>query len=387
MSEKSKKNSDPTGYFQIVSGVNNLAEVEPLARAGAAELFGGIYLSGPGGWNQSNRREWKFMNFDGPAEVAAYARRCADLGIRSSLTLNYFYDQRQMDRLVELLPQILDCGLDALIVSDIGLMREIRKRDKQVDIYLSLVAGCLNSRAIDFYARFNIRRVILPRQLTLPEIGGMVRPGMEYEILLYGDRCLNIDGFCGHSHVTPVATVNKLINSRLARFAIDRLPESWKQAVGGKGNFQPCLRDRNMRAVYTQPEYQESDTGWQDVNLLQTAQPLIGGTCGFCSLSALYPGVRYLKMSNRGRVLADKIKMIEFARQNIATFEKNRPDNPTGESFNAEVRANYQKSHGTACHTGLCYYYLEEDALPPGILQRLEAGRTPDKAQKPGGKT
>jgi putative protease len=75
--------------------------------------------------------------------------------------------------------------------------------DLSTRIHLSSLGNCFNSYAVDFYKSLGVNRIILPRQLTLSEIQGIVTNRyhqMEFEVFALNDGCLFEEGFCQTSH-------------------------------------------------------------------------------------------------------------------------------------------------------------------------------------------
>jgi putative protease len=94
-------------------------------------------------------------------------------------------------------------GVDALIVSDLNLLVELSRLNLGLRIHLSSLGGCFNSFAVPFYKSLGVKRIILPRQLTLPEIKSIVtthRDDMEFEVFAVNDGCYFEESFCQTSH-------------------------------------------------------------------------------------------------------------------------------------------------------------------------------------------
>lgn len=66
------------------------------------------------------------------------------------------------------------------------------------EIHLSVQASATNSEAIRFYQqRFNIKRVVLPRVLSLHQVKQLARTSdVELEVFAYGSLCIMAEGRC-----------------------------------------------------------------------------------------------------------------------------------------------------------------------------------------------
>ena len=135
-----------------------------------------------------------------------------------------------------------ELGADAVILADIGLIEYAARTHPDLRLHLSVQAAASNPQAIRFYAeRFGVRRVVLPRVLTVPEIAAInaaITP-VETEVFVFGGLCVmaegrcalssyatgqspNINGVCSPaSHVRYVESGHG-VTSRLAGFTINQ---------------------------------------------------------------------------------------------------------------------------------------------------------------------
>lgn len=86
---------------------------------------------------------------------------------------------------------------DALIVSDPGVICLCRDIIPEVKLHLSTQTGTFNKRALSFWKNAGISRIVLPRELTLPEITELAAENIvETEIFIHGAMCVSISGRC-----------------------------------------------------------------------------------------------------------------------------------------------------------------------------------------------
>ncbi len=92
-------------------------------------------------------------------------------------------------------------GADAIILADIGLAEYAARTHPDLRRHLSVQASASNPAAIRFYAEaFGIRRVVLPRVLTLGEIAELnSRIDVETEVFVFGGLCVMAEGRCALS--------------------------------------------------------------------------------------------------------------------------------------------------------------------------------------------
>ena len=93
-------------------------------------------------------------------------------------------------------------GADAVILADIGLIDYAARTHPELRLHLSVQAAASNPQSIGFYAsNFGVRRVVLPRVLTVPEIAAInaaVAP-VETEVFVFGGLCVMAEGRCALS--------------------------------------------------------------------------------------------------------------------------------------------------------------------------------------------
>ncbi len=90
-----------------------------------------------------------------------------------------------------------ECLPHAFIVSDPGVIALCKRHAASVALHLSTQTGTFNSASARFWAAQGIRRIILPRELALREIGSMCRSSQtEIEVFVHGAMCVSISGRC-----------------------------------------------------------------------------------------------------------------------------------------------------------------------------------------------
>jgi collagenase-like PrtC family protease len=92
-------------------------------------------------------------------------------------------------------------GADAVILADIGLLAHAAEHHPALRRHLSVQAAAANPDAINLYASaFGVRRVVLPRVLTVEEIAAINREiDVETEVFVFGGLCVMAEGRCSLS--------------------------------------------------------------------------------------------------------------------------------------------------------------------------------------------
>jgi len=112
--------------------------------------------------------------------------------------INTFARNADLERVKEIIPEIAATGVDALIVSDPGMLKLVRDSVPQLSIHLSTQANTTNIEAVRFWRDQGVRRIILARELNLKEVGEITAavPEMELEIFIHGAMCMAYSGRC-----------------------------------------------------------------------------------------------------------------------------------------------------------------------------------------------
>lgn len=113
-------------------------------------------------------------------------------------TLNIFAYDKDIDKLYETLDIIKDAKPHALIVSDFGIYRILRKNVPDIDIHISTQTNILNSETVKFWRDLGATRAILARELSYKQIERIRKevPDMELEMFIHGAQCMGYSGRC-----------------------------------------------------------------------------------------------------------------------------------------------------------------------------------------------
>jgi len=120
-------------------------------------------------------------------------------GKKGYITLNIVAKDCDFEGLDEYLDLLQKAGVDAIIVSDVGLIHYIHKKAPSLDIHVSTQANVTNSEAIKFYAEMGAKRIVLAREMSLGEIKKMhdeVGGRIELEAFVHGAMCISYSGRC-----------------------------------------------------------------------------------------------------------------------------------------------------------------------------------------------
>lgn len=120
------------------------------------------------------------------------------MGAKAYLTLNIFGFNSDIKALEQSMDVIADSNPDALIISDVGIMRLAKKYMPNTDIHVSTQANILNYEAVRFWQDMGATRAILARELPIKDVAEIKQrvPEMELECFIHGAQCVSFSGRC-----------------------------------------------------------------------------------------------------------------------------------------------------------------------------------------------
>lgn len=171
-----------------------LAPAGDFNRAQTAFYFGAdaIYLGGKDfglrarAVNFTNREMQKIVTL-------AHAQ-----GKKVYVTVNIFARNQDFNKLVTYAQQLDALGVDAVIVSDLGVVKVFREHTN-LPIHISTQANICNKYTAMQYVELGASRVILARELNIKEIKEIctyLKGKAEVEVFVHGAMCVSYSGRC-----------------------------------------------------------------------------------------------------------------------------------------------------------------------------------------------
>jgi putative protease len=181
--------------------VELLAPAGGLDAAFAAFQFGAdaIYL---GLKKFSARAEAENFTLEELDEVTAYAHSLTPTR-RVFVTINTLIRQDELPELIDALAALVEIGVDAVIVQDLGVYRAVREFFPQLELHGSTQMAVHNRAGAETLARLGFQRVVLARELTFEEVNDITSTaGVETEVFIHGALCYSYSGLCLFSSQT-----------------------------------------------------------------------------------------------------------------------------------------------------------------------------------------
>ncbi len=172
-----------------------LAPVGSMEALHAALRFGAdaVYLGGP---LLQLRAKSAGFTFDGIADAAnaVHAK-----GKRLYATVNALAYPDEIDLIPAYANRLKDCGVDAAIVSDLGVLTAMHKACPQLELHVSTQASCTNHASALTWYGLGAKRIVLAREMTIEQIRDLKRripDDLELEAFVHGAMCMAYSGRC-----------------------------------------------------------------------------------------------------------------------------------------------------------------------------------------------
>lgn len=226
-----------TKKLELVCPAGTPAALRAAVDAGADTVYCGFR-------DATNARNFPGLNFS-REELGEGIQYAKDHGSKVLVALNTYPEAGNPEPWHKAVCDASDLGAHALIMADIGLLAYAAEKRPNTRRHLSVQASASNPDAIAYYTNtFDVKRVVLPRVLTVPEIATLNKEiNVETEVFVFGGLCVmaegrcslssyatgqspNMNGVCSPaSHVRYEDKGNKLV-SKLGDFTINAFKES-----------------------------------------------------------------------------------------------------------------------------------------------------------------
>lgn len=179
--------------MELVCPAGTPAALRAAVDAGAHSVYCGFA-------DATNARNFPGLNFS-RAELEAAIDHAHARSARVLVAINTFPTAGQEAVWHAALADAERLGADAVILADPGLLAHAAEHHPGLRLHLSVQAAAANPDAINLYASaFGVRRVVLPRVLSVEEITAINREiDIETEVFVFGGLCVMAEGRCALS--------------------------------------------------------------------------------------------------------------------------------------------------------------------------------------------
>lgn len=174
---------------EILAPAGNLEKLKTAINFGADA----VYVGG----SKLNLRAFadNFTN-ETLAEGIKYAH---DRGKKVYVTLNVFPHNDDLEGLEEYLVELYELNVDAVIVSDPGIIMTAQEVVPNLELHLSTQANNVNYKSAIFWHKQGVKRIVLARELSMKEVKELkdkIPDSCEIEAFVHGAMCMSYSGRC-----------------------------------------------------------------------------------------------------------------------------------------------------------------------------------------------
>ena len=184
--------------IELLSPAGNFAKLKTAILFGADAVYAGL---------EDLSLRAAGLAFDELIHAAEY---CHITNTKFYLAINTFAYNTDVARAKSILPALEKIKLDALIISDPGLISLAKEWCPSIPIHLSTQANTMNWKAAEFWYNQGVKRIVLARELSLDDISEIKQrvPKLEIEIFVHGAMCMAFSGRCLISHYLTGRSAN-----------------------------------------------------------------------------------------------------------------------------------------------------------------------------------
>ncbi|MBQ4099899.1 MAG: U32 family peptidase [Clostridia bacterium] len=118
--------------------------------------------------------------------------------VKIYVTANIFARNYDLQKAGEYFKFLQKAKVDAVLITDSGLIRLCKEVAPNLAIHLSTQANTLNKYTVKFWGEMGVERVVVARELSLSEIKEITDfcPEVEIEAFIHGAMCISYSGRC-----------------------------------------------------------------------------------------------------------------------------------------------------------------------------------------------
>ncbi len=188
---------------EVLSPVGSPESLQAAVRSGADAVYIGA--------KQFSARR-NADNFD-DNDISETVRYCHIRGVKVYLALNIMIKQSELQAAFDTALTAYKCGVDAIIISDLGLASLIRKHIPNMPLHASTQMTIHSPAALKTLKDLGFSRVVVSREMSKTEMAEFCvaaqRQGIEVEVFVHGALCMSVSGQCLLSSVLGARSGNR----------------------------------------------------------------------------------------------------------------------------------------------------------------------------------
>lgn len=200
-----------------------LAPAKNLECGKAAILHGAdaVYIGAP----KFGARQAAGNSLDDIKELCVYAHQ---YGAHVHVTVNTIIYENELEDTLKMISDLDNIGVDALLLQDMGVYSEVRKRGLwHRELHASTQCDTRSSHKVKWLKRIGFNRAVLARELSSDEISEIHNnvPDMNLEVFVHGALCVSYSGECYASQYCFGRSANRGECAQFCRMKFDLLDD------------------------------------------------------------------------------------------------------------------------------------------------------------------
>jgi len=181
-------------------------------------------------------------------EVIAFCHRH---GVKAYVTLNTLVFTSELEDATDYLRLLNRCGVDALIVQDLGLVRLAAALVPELPIHASTQMTLTSPQGVEIAMELGITRSVLARELSLRELKRFDPLRMPLEVFVHGALCVAYSGQCLTSESLGQRSANRGECAQACRMPYELVVDGVLRNLGDK---RYLLSPQDLAAVNEIPD-------------------------------------------------------------------------------------------------------------------------------------
>lgn len=172
-------------------------------------------------------------------------------GKKGYVTLNIYPFSDEYDKIIATANALDEMGADAFIISDMGVLNELRKLDLKAQFHISTQANTTSYQTVMAYKNLGANRINLARELSIDQIQqiqAQIGGKIETEVFIHGAVCFSYSGRCAISDYLAGYRANRGECKHACR---------WKYALVEEtrpGEYMPVFEDERGLYLFNSKE-------------------------------------------------------------------------------------------------------------------------------------